>query len=524
MDQNTTPVKSTKRRAVASSASNPDVQAYLVNGNGVLHPPYPTQSHGSPAVDTLDTSFQRLATSTPVEGETDFDDTSESVGQVYFRLVSNYRVNISLYNKAHETQFRPRLSPAVSRRSSPTGSRTAPASLHSSLSGLAMNPTEVRAKLLPSWGVRSSASADSLLESDAIMTEPSQVDLALMSSSSPQVTKNKLSLWKLAHERTERQIPKLALDEVVGLSEIKTKLEEMTIMYANESFRQVFVRGSPPERTLYVRSDKGSGIHTLVNAICKRSGVNLIRVNYGVEPHWDDKLFVALLDFASAVQPVMIFFDRCDSWFAAASEGYRARGDKLILALQSHEDISSRNADVMFVVSNSTPMAEMADPFKQLIRPFREVTYRGMTEAEAGACLAGMLLSYANSLEKAVMEKHAQKAQEYEGLMTTAIQSDLDTPKYYEEVFGDIRRQSKEGAQRLGKGFTTFTPAMLKELVNKAVDIARNRELKRAAASGEDCDLINLVPLEADLTAARDAVRVTPGSLVYKSTATVISN
>jgi hypothetical protein len=417
-------------------------------------------------VDSLDTSFQRLATSVSVESETDFDDTSESVGQVYFRLVADYRVNISLYNRAHEMQFRPRSSPAVSRRSSPMRSRTAPASLHHSTNGLGMHASDLRARLLPSsWGVRSSASVDSIMpEADGVVggVDGAATAAAIVDGpSSPQVTKSKLSLWKLAHSRSESQVPKLALNEVVGLAEVKKRLEEMTMMYASENFRQMFVRGSPPERTLYVRSEKGSGIHTLVNAVCKRTGVNLIRVNYGVEPHWNDKLFVALLDFASAVQPVMIFFDRCDNWFTKEGGGYDHRGDKLILALQSHEDIAGRNADVMFVVSGSTPLANMAEPFKQLIRPFREVAYRGMTKEEAGACLAGMLIEYANNLEKAVMDRHAQKAQEYEGLMTSATQTDQDTLRYQEDTrrtFNEVRKQSREGAERLGQGFTTFTP------------------------------------------------------------------
>jgi hypothetical protein len=61
---------------------------------------------------------------------------------------------------------------------------------------------------------------------------------------------------------------------------------------------------------------------------------------------------------------------------------------------------------------------------------------------------------------------------------------------------------------------------MLKELVNFAVDIARNRELSRSAAEGEECDLINLIPLEVDLNTARESMKVTPGSIVYKSSVT----
>ena len=512
--------KASKRRAIDWSGPSQDAPTYVVNGNGVPAPPQPP-SYGSPAVDTLDTSFQRLATSTPVESETDFEDTSESVGQVYFRLVADYRVNISLYNRVHETQFRPRLSPVASRRSSPTRSKTAPASLHHSMNGLGMQTNELRARLLPaSWGVRPSVECPPSEQVDSIVVDSHTSDCA---PPSLQIAKNRLSLWKLAHSRSESQIPRLALNEVVGLTEVKQRLEEMVMMYASENFRQMFVRGSPPERTLYVRSEKGSGIHTLVNAVCKRTGVNLIRINYGVEPHWNDKLFVALLDFASAVQPVMIFFDRCDNWFTREGEGYVHRGDKLILALQSHEDIANRNADVMFVVSGSTPLSNMTEPFKALVRPFREVTYRGMSNEEAGECLAGMLIEYANNLEKAVMDRHAQKAQEYEGLMTSATQTDLDASRYQEETrrtFNEIRRQSREGAERLGQGFTTFTPAMLKELVNFAVGIARCRELKRSKAAGEECDLISLIPLEVDLVAARDSMKVTPGSIVYKNSVT----
>lgn len=512
-------------------------------------PPQPPSVHGSPSVEVLNSSFRRMMHASPsVEREASFEDTSESMGKIYFRLMTGYRVNITLYNAEHKEKFKPRSPQSDSRRTSPV--RSSPLLQHqmalrqsqqqhqhsstpsSPAARLSMSVSEMRTSLLPGL-VHHSASSENIHMSDS--ESSSAAESSRHASAGGGVNGHGkmmiATLWDLAQMRCQAQEPKLALGEVVGLERARKQLAAMMLQYSDRRFRSVFVKGTPPERTLYVRSETGSGVHTLVNGVCKQAGVNIIRLNYGVEPHWSDKLFVELLDFAMAIQPVLVFFDRCENWFMMEGGGYNARGDRFIQALQSHEEISSGEAHIMFVVSSSKPLGALAEPVKNWIKPFREVTHHGMERHEAVRCLEQALVGYVNDLEKAVIESVAnQRAQEYGGVFdaihdeaapvsvsSAVAASAFPAPEYESGFFNDVRRQVKGSAEQFGERLVTYTPAMIKQVVNKAVDLARTRMLEEAQASGKECDLHFVIPLAYDIDCALNATVVEPGSLKWKA-------
>lgn len=544
-----------------SSASSGSEMAYSMGGRIDS-----SAVTASPSVDSLAASMANQAqVSSGVSNEDDetgFEDTSEDLGVVYFRLINDFRVHINLYNKEHEKKFRLRVSPATSRRSSPTptvggSSRLTGAPLFSSTppqspllaqqqhhqqqhrggaSSLSMSMTDMRTHLFT--GAMASA-ASGHPPSRSASVDNLEAAPGTMRHTASSKTTSASTVWDVAQRRNIEQTPKLALSEVVGLVEVKKRLEEMVIQYTNERVRRIFSSGgTPPERTLFVRSEKGSGVHTLVNAVCKKAGVNLLRVSYALEPKWKDDFFVQLLDFALAVQPAMIFFDRCDHWFMNKGEWWLHRGDRLLQALQGNDQIESRRADILFVMSCNTDLVAMNEYFIRWVRPYRKVVHIKMGEDESRECLYQALSAHINDIERAAMEIHDNHVQEYGGIVDASAGTLARERANIQAECQKKRLEMKQLAVKHAEYFAdSCTPAMICEFVNKTIDSARLREIRRemngtAAAPSSSIDghgdadlgsdqalnMLRLVPQASDLVKViRSIDNFGPGTIQWKS-------
>lgn len=522
-----------KRRMQASSSD--EVSTQLISAAVRQHQPYSTSGGVdapvgvSGSVDSLSTGLRYqavISSGSDEESTIGFEDKSESITSVYSKLMTDYRVNICLYNRDQEAHYRPKMPtpPVALRRSVQTSSSSpttrvastpphSPARVNNSSSSNNMTSgsmTDIHARLLhPRPAAIRSASMDNLDMTDA----------ASMSSSchnSTTATKPN-TMWDIAQRRNHEETPKLSFGEIIGLKEVKSHLEAMLVPFVDPRKKLLFSVGqqSQPERTLFIRSEKGSGIHTLVNATCKKSGVNLIRVNYGAENEWENRFFTKLLDFALAIQPVVVFFDRCDAWFLEKGEGWRHRGDKFILALEGNASIANGRADVMFVVSASEYLPSMHPRFSQWIKPYRVAKHTGFTEIEAQQCLYQALTMHINEVQTKIQDQHAINMLEYGGLVDAARGENEQLQKIVKEC--EIKRlQAKDLSAKVGVRFKDWTPAMIALVVNRAIDMARTRELGKSETNTY-YDIINLVPTTHDITAVINSIQKTePGTIVWK--------
>ena len=482
-----------------------------------------SQVHASGSMDSLAVGLRAQASlNSGSDEDSGFEDKSESISSVYSKLMTDYRVNICLYNRDHETHYRPKVpTPPVSHRKSPSSalgvrgltlSSVSPAGSHNtpphSPSPFHLQPLPTQHHPFGRTGTSRSVSTDNLDMSDAVST---------VSSHAPHNTAKPNTMWDIAQKRNLEETPKLSIGEIIGLKEVKTQLELMLVPYVDSRKKLLFSVGqqSQPDRTLFVRSEKGSGIHTLVNAVCKKSGVNLIRVSYGTENEWDNKLFTKLLDFALAIQPVAVFFDRCDAWFAEKGEGWRHRGDKFILALEGNALIANGRADVLFVVSASEYLASMHPRFVQWIKPYRSVPHRPFDQTEAQQFLYQALNFHINEIQTAIQAHHNTSMLEYGGLVVAASE-EMEQLNKVNKLCDEKRLQTKELAAKICSHFKGWTPAMISLVVSRAIDMARTRELSRQEPSTH-YDIVNLVPTTIDVVAVINSIMKTePGIIVWK--------
>lgn len=515
---------STQLISAAAGASRREQQhgAYSSSGGIEAAPQLPT----SGSIDSLAMGFRAQASinNSGSDEDSGFEDKSESISSVYSRLMTDYRVNICLYNKEHETHYRPKVSApsssSSSHRKSPSPSASGVRML--ALSGVAHNnastpphsPALLHAPPATAHrtGALRSVSMDNLEMSDAVSVSSHAAAAATTHPSKPN------TMWDIAQKRNLEETPKLSIGEIIGLKEVKGQLEMMLVPYIDSRKKLLFSVGqqSQPDRTLFVRSEKGSGIHTLVNAVCKKSGVNLIRVSYGAENEWDNKLFTKLLDFALAIQPVVVFFDRCDAWFAKDGEGWRHRGDKFILALEGNASIANGRADVLFVVSACEYLVSMHPRFVQWIKPYRSVQHKPFDQVEAQQFLYQTLNFHINEIQNTIQTHHNLCMSEYGGLVDAA-RGEMEQLNRVIKMCDEKRLQTKELAAKICPNFKSWTPAMISMVVSRAIDIARTRELSRQEPSTH-YDIVNLVPTAMDVvTVINSIMRTEPGIIEWKS-------
>lgn len=538
--------KPAKRRMQASSSGEVSEAALvpmtksLYSKSGVETPPPPS------VMDVLSAGLQNQVAIASVSDEDSyggFEDTSETIAAVYTKLMSKHRINICLYNKEHEVCYRLR---SLSSSSSPSAASTRRVATppHSPLvsiprilttstvsttasgghHGLSMSLTDMHSRLMPP-GV--SLSGGSGLQrqhhhqhsSNLRSTSSESLDASVVADLAH--TQRPNTMWDVAQIRNHEETPKLSFGEVVGLNSIKESLQEMLAPFVDARKRVLYSVGqSQPERTLFIKSEKGSGVHTLVNATCKKFGVNLIRINYGSETEWEDSLFTKMLDFALAVQPVVVFFDRCEAWFSKDGPGWSFRGDKFLLALEGSASIAAGRADVMFVVSSCVHLSEMNGRFSQWIKPYRSVSHTGTEECDSKECLYQALNMHINDIQSKMQKQHHQSMLEYGGLVDASRGEAEHLEKCLKEC--ESRRvAAKELASKYGIHFKAWTPAMIGQVVSRAIDTARTRELKRVdsmASSAYSYDLLNLIPTAEDLATVVKAIqKPEPGRIIWRS-------
>lgn len=297
-------------------------------------------------------------------------------------------------------------------------------------------------------------------------------------------------------------VPTHDLEALVGLSRLTERLHRMISAYTDPNTRFLFAPRTAPDRKLYVMSTKGSGVHTAVSGVCKRAGVNLLRVQIPTDISWTDDFFAMLLDYAIAIKPCVILFDRCDFWFMNTREvqGYHLRGRFFEYAYRAHPTIECGAEDVWFIFSMSRPLSQMPENFQMLVGPRNETHIDPLQVEQVVECLRYEFKKRLESIQQAALDAHPTIQDRTRGYFATAFMSLM------------------QHCGTIGPQFSLYTPGMIHEYVENVFAAARNRVLDAARADRAAADLYQLIPTGPEIDRVyRTARIITSGCLIMES-------
>lgn len=276
-------------------------------------------------------------------------------------------------------------------------------------------------------------------------------------------------------------------DEVIGLYALKSRLDCMLVYPTLSTTRDFFNEFMPPERHLYIASDRGSGVFTLMRAMCKKYSKNLLRLTIGLDGIVSRTFFADVIEYACRIQPCVVMFDRCDPWFDA-NPWYSTRAEHFELAYNA-ANVQSSN-DVWFVYSNQTLLLTTDPHFRRFIG-YRFAQETGFSLLDLQRCFALFLCE-----------------------MGRQISPTRDAHLDMSEITAN--------ASAFAKNYKAFTPGMAKEFCMRIFAHARDRAIQRhwiavPDPTCTDVDPNEMLPTVEDYTFVTDSIaKICPGQIEWR--------
>lgn len=281
----------------------------------------------------------------------------------------------------------------------------------------------------------------------------------------------------------------LRVEDVYGLHRLRGHLEEMLTQPKDISTRNAFTEECPPQRRLFIKSDPGSGVSTLVKAMCKRHKINMLIVPVDIDVTFRDDMFLHIIEYARLIQPCVVLFDRCDAWWS--NQWFSTRGEKFIMWLRTFRNIDKDN--VSFIFSGSEFIESTHVTFRNYIG-FRTCLENGTEENDRLACYCGNFKRMIHNLRES-----------FELLPT-------DIEEIIEDALSSIYELCKEyAADQQG-----FTPSMIREFCERVMASARTRGINTTGKL-EKLEIVDVIPVYNDFTWVKNCIeRTTPGTICWR--------
>lgn len=278
----------------------------------------------------------------------------------------------------------------------------------------------------------------------------------------------------------------LDVEKVRGLNRLRGQLEEMLSRPVNDRTRDAFHSECPPNRRLYVQSDRGSGVCTLVRAMCKAHKVNLMVIPVEIDVTFKDDMFLHILEYARLIQPCVVFFDRCDFWWS--QHAYPARGEKFIMWMRTFRDLDTENIWFLYSCDSALDIQHIA--FRNYIS-FRNIHEYKLEEEDRWKL-------YCDNFRR-MLHKLRQTY--------TIVPPNIDD--IIESALEEIYEVCREYAHEL----ESFTASMILEFCQRVMESARTRGINQTELV-ERVEIVSVIPVYNDFTFVRHAISGTePGAI-----------
>jgi hypothetical protein len=285
----------------------------------------------------------------------------------------------------------------------------------------------------------------------------------------------------------------LVPEELVrGLFKLRGELEQMLLHHSSNRTSAMFPPMLPPSRHLYVQSERGSGVCTLVKAMCQSHKYNFLRMHITTDLTFREDLFTTLIDYARMIQPCVVLFDRCDFWFR--TETYQLRGEKFVLSHAGYPSLPSEN--VFFVFSCETPLPLTGDGFRDFVS-YHHVVESPMQADERWKCFRDFFQVWIKNMRDNANE----------------------LPTNIDQVIAEYMEGLSDYCVTLADRFQHFTPGMIKTFCERVMHTARTRASNEALPLQEhsQIQIQQAFPIEDDFSFTENLIETTtPGRIVWK--------
>lgn len=248
----------------------------------------------------------------------------------------------------------------------------------------------------------------------------------------------------------------------------------------------------PSHRRLYVQSDRGSGVCTLVKSMCNSHKYNFLRIHITSHLRISDEMFTTLIDYARTIQPCVVLFDRCDFWFRP--DTYPAYGEKFVLAHGGYPNLAAEN--VFFIFSCDAPLTTMAEGFREFIA-YHHVVESPLNPEERWKCFKDFFSTWIQN-----MRENAQ-----------------ELPANIDQVIKEYMEGLSAYCLTLAERYDRFTPGMVKTFCERVMHTARTRAANEVLPLHDESSIQiqQAFPVEDDFTFTENLIETTtPGRIVWK--------
>lgn len=320
----------------------------------------------------------------------------------------------------------------------------------------------------------------------------SSLDKRLVTSSSTNALPSPDSANSLSKSNSSTAFPhidEIELEHVHGLYKLRAELESMLCQPGQSRTRGAFNVDCPPERRLYIQSDRGSGVSTLVRAVCKRNKLNLMTIPIEVDITFKEDLYLHVIEYARAIQPCVVLFDRCDVWWN--NQWYNQRGEKFIMWLRTFRQLERESC--WFIFSCDSPLEVHHQAFRLYIG-FRFCVEFSSKEEDRWKCFTDqfkrLVFGLKNSFE----------------VLPDDIDSTLDS----------ALEAINEACREYAHSMEAFTPSMICEFCERVMKVARKRGISQTKPL-EPLDIIDVLPIESDFSFVQSSIESTaPGMIIWR--------